>query len=103
MAVLSEALVQYRKLAAAVARMREAACAGQWQLLPALDAECDAAVAMLKVLDVRGLSTLERARIVVMSTRIRADQEEVQRLMRPRLAQLVERMASLQRGNAGHP
>lgn len=103
MAVLSEALVQYRNLAAAVARMRAAAGAGQWQLLPVLDAECDAAAAMLKALDVQGLTTLERARIVVMSTRIRADQEEVQRLVRPQLAQLVARMALLQRENAGHP
>ena len=97
MAVLREALVQYRKLAAAVARMREAACAGQWQLLPALDAQCDEALAQLQAADVQALSTLERARIVVMATRIRADQEEVHRLLRPRLAQLVERVAGLQR------
>jgi flagellar protein FliT len=92
--------VQYRKLAAAVGRMREAACAGEWQLLPALDAECDVAVARLQALDVQDLSTLERARIVVLATRIRADQDEVQQLLRPRLQQLVRRMAALE-GEAG--
>ena len=103
MTLPSEALVQYRKLAAAVARMREAAGAGQWRLLPALDAECEAAVALLQAVDARGLTTLERARIVVMATRIRADQEEVQSLVRPRLAELVDRVAALQRENGALP
>lgn len=99
MDTLSEALLHYRKLAGAAARMAEAARAGDWRLLPALDAECAAAVAQLKSLDVAGLSTLDRARIVVLATRIRADQHEVQQLVRPRLLQVVEKVAALHGGN----
>lgn len=92
---LHELVAAYRQLARLLARMVELAHARLWSALPALDAECAALLARVHALGEHGVSTLDRARIVVLAHRIRSAQEELHRLVRPQFLQLVERVQQL--------
>jgi hypothetical protein len=94
------AVGSYGRLAALLARMVDLARQREWALLPALDAECDELVARLHAVDEAALSTLERARIVVLAHRIRGNQQELQRLVQPHFLHLMRKIHAL---HAGEP
>lgn len=92
---LHELVAAYRQLAGLLARMVEHARARHWAALPALDAQCADLLARVRALGEHGVSTLDRARIVVLAHRIRTAQEELHGLVRPQFVQLVERVQQL--------
>ena len=96
MATRSEVVHCYSQLALSVSLMAELARAKEWGRLPALEVECASIVDRLKVL--QPLESLEptqfdEARRLIEI--IRADQEEVCKLVKPQIVQLIERMGYL--------
>jgi hypothetical protein len=94
------AVGSFGRLAALLARMVELARQREWALLPALDAECAQLVAQLHATDEASLSTLDRARIVVLAHRIRSGQQELQRLVQPHYLHLMRKIHDLHGGDA---
>jgi flagellar protein FliT len=91
-----EALACLAELAATVARMVQLARERRWQALPALDAHCAGLVERLRALDdedVEATGTSGRAELLALAGRIRADQDELTRLLRPQFLHLARRMA----------
>ncbi len=91
-----EALACYAELVATVRRMVELARERRWEALPALDAHCTGVVDQLKHLDAGELDAPARSQLAALAGRIRADQDELERLVRPQFLHLVQRMAELQ-------
>ena len=85
-----EALACLAELAATVARMVQLARERRWQALPALDAHCAGLVERLRALDDADLDATE---LLALAGRIRADQDELTRLLRPQFLHLARRMA----------
>ena len=81
------------ELAATVASMVQLARERRWQALPALEAHSAVLVERLRGLDPEDLTPLERLQIVRLTLRIRADQEQLARLLRPQFLHLARRMA----------
>jgi hypothetical protein len=91
-----EARACLAELAATVARMVQLARERRWQSLPALDAHCAGLAERLRVLDGGDpdeSGTAARAELLALTGRIRADQEELTRLLRPQFLHLARRMA----------
>jgi flagellar protein FliT len=95
-----ELLACYGRLASSVTGMVEAAHAGRWQQLPALDAACTTLFDQLHGMEVRPLTPYERARVLALEERIRADQEDLATLVQPEFLRLMERMRELHRAQA---
>jgi hypothetical protein len=91
-----EVLACYAELALVLARMVELARERQWEPLPRLDARCTSLYQRLKGMQPEPASTLDRARVLSLASRIRADQDELSALVRPQFQHLVRRMAQLQ-------
>jgi flagellar protein FliT len=98
MAARSEIVHCYVQLASTTSLMATQARAKAWDRLPALEEQCAAVVERLKqigpteALDPAQLDQAQR-----LMARIRADQDEVRRLVKPQLERLVATMARLQR------
>ena len=98
MASANELLHWYSQLAMTVTLMVELARAKDWSGLPALDAECTGIVDRLHELGPASeLAPPDRARVMALMTRIRADQDELAGIVRPQLVRLVRRIDELQR------
>jgi flagellar protein FliT len=89
----------YGQLASIVTRMLEAARAAQWTELPALDAQCTAAARRLQATHAPGMSAWEWALIRALDSRIRADQDALNALVRPQFMELVARLEELERSS----
>jgi flagellar protein FliT len=98
MAARSEIVHCYVQLASTMSLMAAQARAKEWDRLPALEEQCATVVERLKQigatepLDPPQLDEAQR-----LMARIRADQDEVRRLVKPQLDRLVATMARLQR------
>jgi flagellar protein FliT len=97
MASLDDVLARYADLAGTVAQMVDLARERQWGPLPVLDAHCAAIVEQLRAMELEDLSTPQRAHVLSLASRIRADQDALASMMRPQFVHLVRRMAELQR------
>lgn len=98
MACANELVHCYSQLAATVSRMVDLARAKDWSGLPALDGECTSIVDRLRELEsAPELAPLDRARVMALMTRIRADQDELAGIVRPEFARLMRRIDELQR------
>lgn len=86
---MTGALAGYRQLAATLARMVALARAKQWAQLPALDARCTTLFDQLQDLPAHAPSAAERARILALADRIRADQDALNGLVRPQFERLM--------------
>lgn len=94
------AVAEYAQLASVMARMVQLARAGEWGQLPALQTECTTKVRHLQAgPSLAALSPLQRERARLLAERIRADQDEVCRLVKPQLERLVGKMRNLQQVN----
>jgi len=95
MAAQSEVVHCYAQLSSTLALMAALARAREWDRLPALEAQCAAVVERLKrVPPVDSLEPqLDEARRLM--DRIRADQDEVCRLVKPQLDSLLATMGRL--------
>lgn len=89
----SEVIYCYGQLASTVSRMAALARARQWDQLPDLEARCACVVDQLKLIE--PLNSFQREEVQHLVTRIRKDQEEVCRLVKPQLDRLMARMAHL--------
>jgi flagellar protein FliT len=89
-------LACYAELAGTLARMVELARERRWEPLPGLDAHCSQMFERLRGLDLEQLCALDRARVLSLASRIRADQDDLRALVRPQFQHLVRRMAQLQ-------
>jgi flagellar protein FliT len=98
MVMANEVVHWYSQLALTVTRMLALARARQWTGLPELDGECTAIVDRLRELaPASELAPLDRARVVALMTRIRADQDQLAGIIRPQFARLMRRIDELQR------
>jgi len=93
----------YGQLAAGVALMAELARSKEWGRLPALEAQCAAIVARLKLLvPFEALEPSQFEEALRLIERIRVDQDEVCGLVKPQIEQLISRMGYLhQQRNLG--
>jgi flagellar protein FliT len=87
----------YGQLASLVTRMLEAARAGEWEQLPALDAQCTTAVRRLQEQPALDLSDWEWALVRALGNRIRAERDTLNGLLRPQFTALVQRIEELER------
>ena len=78
------------ELAATVASMVQLARERRWQALPALEAHSGSLVARLRQWDPEDLTPFERLQVAEISLRIRADQQELTRLLRPQFLHLAQ-------------
>jgi hypothetical protein len=92
MAGSEQNLALLAELAGTVARMTQLARERRWDQLPALDAQCGQLVDRLRGLDPDALGSADRSRVLALAARVRADQEELTRLLRPQFLHLVRRM-----------
>ncbi|MDB5901071.1 MAG: fliT [Ramlibacter sp.] len=86
----------YGQLAFIVTRMLEVARAGEWDQLPALDAQCTAAARQLQVLGSPELSAWEWALVRSLGSRIRVERDALNALLRPQFTALVRRVQTLE-------
>lgn len=97
MTTKSEVVHCYSQLAAITARMLELSHAQQWSQLPELEARCAALVARLKEIEPGAvLDSDERDEVRRCLSRVRVDQDEVLRLVKPQLRRLLSGIAQLQ-------
>ena len=96
----SHLLACHRQLAGLTGRMLELARAGRWKDLPALDAQCMAQHGQLRAMAPAEPAEGEREAIARLVERIGADQAELNLLVRPQFAALMERMAGQRRPHA---
>jgi flagellar protein FliT len=96
MSHLNEILACQAELAAHVARMVDLARERRWETLSALDTQGSAMLDRLRWMQPGELSPVERSLVAALAGRIRADQDELARLLRPQFQQLLRRMAELQ-------
>lgn len=88
----------YAELAGALTRMLVLARSRDWSGLPALDEQCSEIVQRLCAFDPPPrLDPLDLARVVALTTRIRADQDELNGLVRPQLTRLMRNIDQLHR------
>lgn len=98
MAARSEIVHCYLQLASTTSLMAAQARAKEWDRLPALEEQCATVVERLK--QIRATEPLDPAQLDQaqrLMERIRADQDEVRRLVKPQLERLVATMARLQK------
>jgi flagellar protein FliT len=93
MAARSEIVHCYLQLASTTSLMAAQARAKEWDRLPALEEQCATVVERLK--QIAREPQLDQAQRLM--ERIRADQDEVRRLVKPQLERLVATMARLQK------
>lgn len=97
MSVSSEVVYCYERLAIITARMLELSREEEWGELPGLESLCSALVQRLKVIEPESeLTSDQRDAVRSLLTCVRRDQEEVIRLVKPQLRQLLTGIASLQ-------
>ena len=97
MTTKSEVVHCYGQLAAITARMRELSHAQQWSRLPELEARCAALIERLKEIEPGAvLDSCERDEVRHALSRVRVDQDEVLRLVKPQLRHLLAGIAQLQ-------
>lgn len=98
MASSSEVVHGYGQLASVMARMVALARAGEWGQLPELEVACSEQVRRLQAgAPVAALEPAQQVQARQLAERIHADQDEVCRLVKPQLEQLVRDMAQLQK------
>jgi hypothetical protein len=95
MSTLDEVLARYRDLAATLSRMVELAEGRAWAHLPMLDAHCSSLVHELRQMELDGLTGAQRAQLLSLAGRIRADQDALGALVQPQFQQLMRRMGEL--------
>ena len=96
MATRSEVVHCYGQLAASLSLMAELARAKDWGRLPELEARCAAVVDRLRVLQpLESLDPTQFEETRRLIERIRADQKEVQGLVKPQIESLIARMSYL--------
>ena len=97
MSVNSEVVYCYERLASLTARMLELSRQEEWGELPGLETLCSALVQRLKEIEPETeLSGEQRDTVRNALISVRRDQEEVIRLVKPQLRQLLNGIASLQ-------
>ena len=97
MSVNSEVVYCYERLASLTARMLELSRQEEWGELPGLESLCSALVQRLKEIESETeLNSEQRDTVRNSLISVRRDQEEVIRLVRPQLRQLLTGIASLQ-------
>lgn len=97
MSVNSEVVYCYERLAIITARMLELSHQEEWGELPGLEALCAALIQRLKEIEPETeLSSQQRDVVRNSLISVRRDQEEVIRLVKPQLRQLLTGIASLQ-------
>lgn len=97
MSVNSEVVYCYERLAIITARMLELSREEEWGELPGLETLCEALIQRLKEIEPSTeLSSLQRDVVRSSLISVRRDQEEVIRLVKPQLRQLLTGIASLQ-------
>ena len=103
MSVNSEVVHCYERLATITARMLALSRQEEWGELPALETLCSALVQRLKEIEPDTELSSEQRDVVRNSlVSVRRDQDEVIRLVKPQLRQLLTGIASLQaRANLG--
>ena len=92
MAGASDVLACQQQLASVLERMLALARAGQWKMLPELDAQCVALAGRLRALELPDPPPDERASIAQLFARIGADQSELTQLVRPQFITLMARI-----------
>jgi flagellar protein FliT len=98
MAARSEIVHCYVQLASTTSLMAEHARAKEWDRLPALEAQCATVVERLKQIGpTEALEPAQLDQAQRLMEHIRADQDEVRRLVKPQLERLVATMARLQK------
>ncbi len=98
MAARSEIVHCYAQLASTTSLMAAQARAKEWDRLPALEEQCAMVVERLKLIGpTQSLDPAQLDEAQRLMARIRADQDEVRRLVKPQLDRLVATMARLQR------
>ena len=97
MSVNSEVVYCYDRLATITARMLELSREEEWGQLPGIESLCAALVARLKEIEPdTTLDSFQRDEVRRSLLRVRTDQEEVCRLVKPQLRILLTSIASLQ-------
>lgn len=97
MAARSEIVHCYLQLASTTSLMAAQARAKEWDRLPALEEQCATVVERLKQIAREPLDPAQLDQAQRLMERIRADQDEVRRLVKPQLERLVATMARLQK------
>ncbi|MBE7368609.1 flagellar protein FliT [Ramlibacter pallidus] len=85
----SEVLARYEQLAGTLAHLVALARDRQWEHLPALDARCTELYEQLRRAPPEDLTPDEMARVVVLASRIRGDQDALVQLLRPQFMALL--------------
>jgi flagellar protein FliT len=97
MSVNSEVVYCYERLATITARMLELSREEEWGELPGLETLCAALISRLKEIEnSTELNSVQRDEVRRSLLRVRADQDEVIRLVKPQLRHLLNGIASLQ-------
>ncbi len=97
MTTKSEVVHCYDQLALITARMLELSQAQEWSRLPELEARCAALIKRLKDIEPDAvLDSHERDEVRRSLQRVRVDQDEVLRLVKPQLRRLLAGIAQLQ-------
>jgi len=98
MSVNSEVVYCYDRLATLTTRMLELSREEEWGQLPGLEALCAALISRLKEIEPdTDLDELQRDEVRRSLLRVRKDQEEVFRLVKPQLRHLLSSIANLQK------
>jgi hypothetical protein len=92
----TEVLAGYARLAAALAHMLALARSGEWAHLPHLEGQCSSLFQELRDLEAVEVPATERSRLAALDRRIRADQAELERIVRPQFLQLMRRVHDLE-------
>ena len=101
MSVNSEVVYCYERLAIITARMLELSREEEWGELPGLETLCAALIQRLREIEPdTELSSEQRDTVRNSLIRVRRDQEQVIRLVKPQLRQLLTGIASLQAGSS---
>lgn len=97
MSVNSEVVYCYDRLATLTSRMLELSREEQWGELPGLETLCAALISRLKEIEPETtLDAFQRDEVRRSLLRVRADQEQVCRLVKPQLRILLNGIASMQ-------
>lgn len=97
MSVNSEVVYCYDRLATITARMLELSREEEWGQLPGLETLCSALISRLKEIEpTTVLDDFQQGEVRRSLSRVRADQDEVVRLVKPQLRMLLTGIASMQ-------
>lgn len=88
-------LARYEELSGTLAHLVALVRDRQWEHVPALEARCTALYAQLQAAPPEDLAPEDFARVLVLASRIRRDQDAVQQLVQPQFLQLMRAVDAL--------